>query len=102
MAWHGNRQRDVAAADVLNMRAQPSAKARRLGSIPQDGQCIRNLGCQGGISLQEFTSLTPEQQQQRARANPRWCRVHYQGVTGWVAGRYLGEASEGKGSPCPR
>lgn len=92
--------RDVATNDVLYIRAQPSATARRLGSIPPDGRCIRNLGCQGGLSLQEFTSLTPEQQQLRLRSNPRWCKLQYQGVTGWAAGRYLGESSDGAGGPC--
>lgn len=94
--------RDVAAQDVLNIRAEPRAGAKRLGTIPPDGQCIRNLGCQGGLSLEDFTRLTPEQQKQRLRAKPRWCKVQYQGVTGWVAGRYLGEGAEGGGSPCPR
>lgn len=94
--------RDVAADDVLNIRAEPRASARRLGTIPPDGQCIRNLGCQGGLSLEEFTRLTPEQQKQRLRARPRWCKVQFQGVTGWVAGRHLGEGAEGGGSPCPR
>jgi uncharacterized protein YraI len=83
--------RDVVAGDVLNIRAEPSAKARKVGEIPPEGTCIRNLGCQGGLTYQEFTTLTPEQQKQRQRENPRWCRVEYQGVTGWVAGRYLGE-----------
>jgi hypothetical protein len=94
--------RGIAANDVLNIRAEPRASARRLGAIPPEGQCIRNLGCQGGLSLAEFTGLTPEQQQQRLRAKPRWCKVQYQGVTGWVAGRYLGEGADGGGSPCPR
>lgn len=88
--------RDVAAGDVLNIRAEPNAKARKLGTIPPNGTCIRNLGCQGGLTFQEFTTLTPEQQKRRERENPRWCRVEYQGVTGWVAGRYLGEGD------CPR
>lgn len=88
--------RDVAAGDVLNIRAEPNAKALKVGTIPPDGTCIRNLGCQGGLTFQEFTTLTPEQQQQRLREKPRWCRVEYQGVTGWVAGRYLGEGD------CPR
>lgn len=88
--------RDVAAGDVLNIRAEPNAKARKLGTIAPNGTCIRNLGCQGGLTFQEFTTLTPEQQKRRERENPRWCRVEYQGVTGWVAGRYLGEGD------CPR
>ena len=88
--------RDVGAGDVLNIRAEPSATSRKLGSIPPNGTCIRSLGCQGGLTFQEFTTLTPEQQKQRQRENPRWCRIEYQGVTGWVAGRYLGEGG------CPR
>lgn len=87
---------DVAASDALNIRAEPHAQARKVGTIPPNGTCIRNLGCQGGLTFQEFTTMTPEQQKQRLRENPRWCRVEYQGVTGWVAGRYLREGN------CPR
>ena len=88
--------RDVAADDVLNIRAEPSPKAARLGAMPAGADCIRNLGCQGGLSLQEFTTLSKAQQQQRLRENPRWCRIEWRGITGWVAGRYLAEGS------CPR
>ncbi len=88
--------RDVGAGNVLNIRAEPNAKARKVGTIPADGACLRNLGCRGGLTLQEFTTLTPEQQAKRQRENPRWCRIEYQGVTGWVAGRYLREGN------CPR
>jgi uncharacterized protein YraI len=83
----------VAANDVLNIRAGPSSTERKLGQIPSDGNCIRNLGCQGGLTYQEFSTLSAEQRQQRERVNPRWCRIEYLGVTGWVAGRYLGEGS---------
>lgn len=88
--------RDVAPGEVLNIRAEPKANSRRIGAIPANGSCIRNLGCRGGLTLQEVTTLTPEQQRQRQRENPRWCRIEFQGVTGWVAGRYLGEGD------CPR
>lgn len=83
----------VAAGDVLNMRAEPSARARKVGAVPPAATCVRNLGCQGGLSYQEFTTLSPAQKQQRLRENPRWCRVEYRGVQGWVAGRYLMEGS---------
>ncbi len=88
--------RGVAADDVLNIRAEPDAKARKLGEIPPGGRCIRNLGCQGGLSFEEFTSLSPAQRRQRERDNPRWCRVEYRGITGWVSARYLAEGT------CPR
>jgi hypothetical protein len=82
---------DVAADDVLNMRGRPSAHAEKVGSIPPGSDCVRNLGCQGGLTLEEFTTLTPDEQAARLKEIPRWCRVEYEGTTGWVAGRYLSE-----------
>jgi uncharacterized protein YraI len=83
--------RGVSAGHVLNIRAEPDAKAPRVGAIPATGTCIRNLGCRGGLTLNEFSTLTPEEQERRQRENPRWCRIEYRGTTGWVAGRYLRE-----------
>lgn len=37
----------VAANDTLNIRAEPSASARKIGEIPPDGNGVKNLGCQG-------------------------------------------------------
>lgn len=89
----------VAADDVLNIRAEPNAHARKIGAIPPDGTCVRNLGCRCGLTFQEFTEFSPAQQAERLRENPRWCKVEYEGVTGWVAGRYL---REGHCDPAPR
>lgn len=83
--------RDVAKSDVLNIRAEPNPRAAKVGEIPPDGTCIQNLGCQGGLTFQEFTELSPAARKQRERENPRWCKVKYRGITGWVAGRYLAE-----------
>ncbi len=83
--------RGVARGDVLNVRSEPDPHAPKVGEIPPDGTCIRNLGCQGGLSFQEYTELSPAEQERRQRENPRWCKVEYQGMTGWVAGRYLAE-----------
>lgn len=88
--------RGVASDDVLNIRVKPNPRARKVGEIPPDGACIRNLGCRGGLSFQEFTELSPAERKQRERENPRWCKVQYRGITGWVAGRYLAE------DDCPR
>ena len=82
---------DVAADDVLNIRAEPRAGSEKVGEIPPDADGVRNLGCQGGLSFEEYTTLSEEEKAARLKANPRWCRVEYEGVVGWAAGRYLGE-----------
>jgi hypothetical protein len=81
----------VAPEDVLNIRAEPSPHAEKIGEIPPNANCVRNLGCQGGLTFEEYTTLTPEQQSARIVENPRWCRIEYQETTGWVAGLYLAE-----------
>jgi hypothetical protein len=83
----------VPGDDVLNIRAEPNARADKIGEIPPDGICVRNLGCQGGLTFQEFTDLSEAQKAERLKENPRWCKVEYQGVQGWVAGRFLWEGA---------
>jgi hypothetical protein len=75
----------------LPLRGTPDASTP-LGFIPVNAECVRNLGCQGGLSLQEFTSLSDKEKAERLATNPRWCKVDYQGQTGWVQGQYLAEA----------
>ena len=81
----------VVADDLLNIRAEPNPRAEKVGEIPSDGNCIRNLGCRGGLTMDEYSTLSAEQKTRRLRENPRWCKIDYQGVEGWVAGRYLAE-----------
>lgn len=87
--------RNVAQNDTLNVRAEPNPRAAKVGEIPHDGTCIRNIECQGGLNLLEIMDLSPAARQKRERENPRWCKVEYRGVTGWVAGRHLAEGDEG-------
>jgi len=81
----------VAADDVLNIRLEPDPGAPKIGEIPPNGDGIRNLGCQGGLSFAEWQAATPEQRAAAQRA--RWCRIAYGGVQGWVAGRFLAEGT---------
>ncbi len=85
--------RDVAKNDVLNMRSNAGFKAPKIGEIPYDARCIKNMGCIGGLTYQEFSTLSESEKQQITRQRPRWCRVSYRGTTGWVAGRYLHEGA---------
>lgn len=83
------RVRGVAQDDTLNIRAAPSASAAILGAIPPNGDGIRNLGCQGGLSFGEWQKATDAQR--RAAEKHRWCHISYRGIEGWAAGRFLGE-----------
>jgi hypothetical protein len=85
--------RDVEKRDVLNMRDEADFKAAKVGEIPHDASCIKNMGCKGGLTFDEFTTLSDAEKQQILKQRPRWCLVSFQGVTGWVAGRYLREGS---------
>ena len=79
----------VSADDVLNIRLKNDWRSEKIGAIPYDGRCIRNLGCVGGLTLQEFTEMSQAEQEKIKKQRPRWCQIEYQGITGWVAGRYL-------------
>jgi len=65
----------VSPDDVLNIRAVPKPNAAKLGVIAPDATCIRNLGCQGGLSFKEHSTLSKAEQAVRLKQNPRWCRV---------------------------
>jgi len=82
---------DVAAGDVLTIRTEPNTEAGKIGEIPPDTDGVRNLGCQGGLSLIEWEEATPAERE--AARMRRWCRVEFAGTTGWVAARFLAEGA---------
>lgn len=85
--------RGVPAGEALVLRAAPRADAEVVAELPADATCLRNLGCQGGLTLEEFTTLPETERLAIERARPRWCRVEARGVQGWAPGRQLGEAA---------
>jgi len=82
---------DVAANDVLKLRTEPSEDAVKIGQIAHDAHGLQNLGCQGLPSYDEWERMTGKERQ--ASLNHYWCKVSYQGVDGWVEGRFLREDS---------
>ncbi|MBK0329096.1 MliC family protein [Rhodobacteraceae bacterium F11138] len=81
----------VSDDDVLNIRSGPGGSHEKIGQIPFDGDGIRNLGCEGGLSFAEWAEAS--EAERGAASRRRWCQVRYRGVQGWVAGRYLTEGS---------
>jgi Bacterial SH3 domain len=83
----------VGAGDVLNIHAKADARSPQVGTVPASGTCLRNLGCVGGLTFEEFTTWSATEQRRLERQRPRWCRIEYHGIEGWVAGRYLQEST---------
>lgn len=61
------RVNGVVSGDVLNIREEPSSESKKIGSIPPSSKGIEKLGpCESG-----------------------WCKIRYNGVTGWSSMKYL-------------
>ncbi len=83
--------RNVASNDVLNIREKTTWRSNKLGEIPYNGNCIQNLGCVGGLTFEESMNLSKEEKEIIKMKRPRWCKIKYNGIEGWVSGRYLME-----------
>jgi hypothetical protein len=84
--------------DVLNIRREADWNSEKIGEIPPDGQCIKNIKCIGGLTFEEFTTLPEAEKEKIKKERPRWCLIEYKGTKGWVAGRYLREGACKKAS----
>jgi len=62
---------DVKEDDVLNIREKADPHSKKIGEIPPDGTCIENLGCVGGLTFEEFTTLSDEEKEIIKLERPR-------------------------------
>jgi hypothetical protein len=89
----------VRADDTLNVHERPDARSRSIAGIPSDAKGLRNLGCSGVPTFQQWSRMSEADRVRSARA--RWCRIEYAGVRGWVAGRFLAEGGSSTGQSGP-
>lgn len=81
--------RGVKPNDVLNVRILPDYQSQKVGEIPFNGKGIINQHCVNDVPLSMWLELS---EKERENINQkRWCKIEYQGVTGWVSARYLKE-----------
>jgi len=79
----------VASWDALNLRVAPNADSKRIARIPHNARGLKNFGCPNHVTFEQWKRMTPAQKDRAAHA--RWCQVEYNGMKGWVAGRFLTE-----------
>jgi hypothetical protein len=79
----------VASYDSLNLRMAPNGDAKRIAKIPFNARGLKNYGCPNYVTFEQWKRMTQAQKDTAARV--RWCQVEYNGMKGWVAGRFLKE-----------
>jgi len=83
----------VAAGDTLNIHTKPHVKSKVIGEIARETDNIKNLGCKGGLTFNEYNTRSKAEQEKIKKERPRWCKIVFDGVKGWVFARYLQEGS---------
>ena len=84
---------NIAKDDVLNVRVSPSATSNKIGALSPQQTCLKNLGCEGMLTLDEYIALSEQDKQQQIN-NFHWCKINYQEITGWVLNKYIKESSQ--------
>ena len=79
----------IASGGVLDIFAEPSTDAPKLGAIPANGRKLDNLGCIHEPTYREWLAMSEAERRQAAER--RWCRIRYGVVAGWVRGKFLQE-----------
>jgi hypothetical protein len=79
----------VRSNDALNLRVAPNADSKAIARIPFNARGIKNFGCPNYVTFEQWKRMTQAQKDYAARS--RWCQVEYNGLKGWVAGRFLKE-----------
>lgn len=75
----------VAADDVLNLRAEPWADARKVGELPPDATGVEASRCVAVLRER----IVPE----GTAGASRWCRVSLGAQAGWANARFLAPVS---------
>lgn len=84
---------NVDSTDVLNVRREPNHLSEIAGTIPYDAEGLINLETTGGLTFDEFTSLSKEEKDSIRIVRPRWQKVMYDSLVGWVNGKFVVEGN---------
>ena len=82
----------VKANDTLRIHKEPHAESKVIGEIDYRGDCLKNLGCKGGLTLDESMKLSEKEKAKIRKERLRWCKIAFDGVEGWVFARYITES----------
>ncbi|MCP5365353.1 MAG: DUF1311 domain-containing protein [Hyphomicrobiales bacterium] len=67
---------------AVPLRAEPDEAGVVIDNLPPGTRGLKNLGCRGGPSFQQWSRMTPKAQAEARRQ--MWCRTTFAQKTGWV------------------
>lgn len=73
----------------VNFYETSDLNAKIIGIIPANTTGLRNLGCTGIVTIEEWNKMHAEQQ--AAAKEKVWCKISYNGQIGWIQNIYLQE-----------
>ena len=83
----------------LALRIRPNRHAAKVAEVPSHFDELVNLRkCDPDITEQTYREKSKKEIAQLL-AKPRWCKVRYQGVSGWTLNKYLKESKK-SGKEC--
>ncbi len=79
----------IKAKKPVNLYEESSLNTAVLITLPSNAIGLKNLGCTGFVSIEEWRRMNTEEQ--AAAKENVWCEVAYQGQTGWIQNIFLEE-----------
>ncbi len=88
---------DLKTDDHANVRSKPDVKGEVVGKIPKGTDGVKNHGCKGGLTPQQWEKASAARKKEDERAG--WCEVEFKGAKGWVSRRLLVQGTGPKEEP---
>ncbi|NQZ01452.1 MAG: hypothetical protein HRT45_12380 [Bdellovibrionales bacterium] len=84
----------VKADDTLNLRLKGNSEAEIIAKIKHDATGLKNLGCaEPPAEIRAKAMSGDSADYKKWRKKFRWCKIGFEGTTGFVHGNYLGEGT---------
>ena len=79
----------IKADKAVNFYERNDHNAKVIGIIPANTTGLKNLGCTGFVTFEEWRKMRAEEQ--AIAKEEVWCKISYKDQMGWIQNIYLGE-----------
>jgi len=86
------RVKDYIDPNTAIIYAMPSSCSQKIGLLPNGTRKIKNNGCKGELSYDEWIVASPKEREEASKEV--WCEVEYKNKRGWIRGYLITEDSD--------